>query len=248
VTPQARAAEQVMAGEPCELTVLAAASLTECIDAFVTQFEASHPDIKVKANYAGTQELRIQVEQGAPCDVFLSASKSHMEALTEGGHVKDTRVLAHNKLCVITDRKGGKVKQLGDLTQEGLRVVVATAECPVGRYTRDCWANMSEAEDFGAAFIAGLQRNVVSEETNVKLVVSKVALGEGDAGFVYASDALGQDVDVIGLPEEIQVRATYMIGIGSETSVPDQATTFIEALLGEPGEEALASVGLELPE
>lgn len=228
-----------------ELTVFAAASLTECLDEFATGFEAQQQGTRVKASYAGTQELLVQLKGGAKCDVFASASRGHMEEAVEAGVVTDARELARNKLCVVTDKKGGKVKTLKDLATEGVRVVVAVDTCPAGKYTRKCWEKMAGTAEFGADFVKAVERNVVSEETNVKLVVSKVELGEADAAFVYISDAKGVDVGVVKLPEEIQVEATYMVGVGKEAPQPELAEAYIDSLLGPEGKRCLEAAGLE---
>lgn len=227
------------------LVLFAAASLTECLDSLVETFEQAHPTVDVKASYAGTQELRIQVEHGAVCDVFISANRTHMDALVGGKHVVKPHVLGHNKLCVAVDPRSDAIKSLADLAKPGVRLVVATPACPAGRYTRECWRKLGESAEFGGEFLAGLHRNVVSQETNVKLVLSKVILGVADACFVYGSDVIGQKVKRLDLPESVQVRATYLVGVGSRAQSPEAAELFIETLLSEVGREALAAAGLE---
>lgn len=231
-----------------ELTVFAAASLTECLDEFAKGFEARQQGTRVKASYAGTQELLVQLKQGARCDVFASASQGHMEEAVEAGVVTNPQEFARNRLCVVTDKKGGKVGTLKDLATEGVRVVVAVDTCPAGKYTRKCWEKMAGAAQFGADFVEAVERNVVSEETNVKLVVSKVKLGEADAGFVYVSDAKGVDVGVVQLPADVQVEATYTVGVGKEAMQPDLAEAYIAGLLGAEGRKCLEAAGLETVE
>jgi len=179
-----RGPEGVARGSSQTLTVFAAASLTEPLDSIAEAFEGSHPNTRVRASYAGTQELRLQVEQGGACDVFVSASQAHMNALVKGGHVLEPRVFAYNGLCAITDPGSETVSGLADLSRDAVRIVVATETCPAGAYTRQCWAKMQQEEAFGEEYVAELKMNVVSEETDVKLVLSKVVIGEADAGFV----------------------------------------------------------------
>ena len=107
---------------------------------------------------------------------------------------------------------------------------------------------MGESDDFGADFVIGINRNVVSQETNVKLVLSKVALGEADACFVYKTDVLNQKVDCLDLPDSVQVKATYMVGVGTDAKSPEAARRFIEALLSEEGAAALTAAGLGVPD
>jgi molybdate transport system substrate-binding protein len=221
--------------------------MTDCLDEFGTRFEETHPGVSFKTNYSGTQELKIQVEQGAVCDVFVSADESHMKDLVGEGHVTDPKVLAYNKLCVAADKQGGEVSSLKDLAKKGVRLVVATPDCPAGKYTRQCWKKLGESKEFGPALVAGLARNVVSQEINVKLVLSKVVLGEADACFVYASDVLGQDVRILELPEEVQVRATYLVGTGKRAPSPKTAEEYVRALTSERGADLLKEFGLAVP-
>lgn len=244
--PDAVNAEQpAETGKTSELALLAAASLTDCFDELSKSFEAQSAGVTVKANYSGTQELKVQLEQGAKCDVFASASKSHMDDLVKAGLVTDAREFATNKLCVVADKKAGKVKSIKDLGTKGVRVVVAVDTCPAGKYTRKCWEKMAADKDFGADFVKALEANVVSEETNVKLVVSKVEMGEADAAFAYASDAKGEDVAMLDLPETIQVEAIYMVGVGKEAAAPDLAKAYIDLLMGPEGAKCLEDAGLK---
>jgi len=233
------------APSPSQLTVFAASSLTEAFDTFAEGFTKAHPSTKVSTNYAGTQELRTQVEQGARPDVFASASKEHMDALVKAGLVKDAVVFARSKLCVVAAKEPGKVKSLKDLAQPGVRVVVAVETCPAGKYTRQCWDKMAASKAFGPGYVAAVKASVKSEETNVKLVLAKVELGEADAGFVYRSDIGSAKVAAIALPAEVAVEATYEVGIGAETKNPGGAQEFVTALLGPEGRKALQAHGLE---
>jgi len=233
------------AAKPSEMALLAAASLTDCFDELSKSFEAQNTGARVKASYAGTQELKVQLEQGAKCDVFASASKSHMDDLVKAGLVTDAQKFATNELCVVADKKDARVKSIKDLASKGVHVVVAVDTCPAGKYTRRCWDKMKADPAFGADFVKAVEANVVSEETNVKLVVSKVAMGEADAAFVYVSDARGEDVTVIELPASVQVEATYMVGIGKEAASPDLARAYIDLLMGPEGAKCLQDAGLK---
>jgi len=249
-TPNATPAVQpapARAEPAAALTVFAAASLTEAFDAFSDAFTQSHPSIAVSTNYAGTQELRTQVEQGARPDVFASASVDDMASLVKAGLVKDPVVLAKSRLCVVAAKEPGKVRTLQDLAGPGLRVVVATETCPVGKYTRQCWEKMTGSKEFGPEFVAALKRNVQSEETNVRLVLAKVQLGEADAGFAYRSDVGGAKVIALELPQDVVVEATYEVGLGAETKNEDAARALVTALLGPEGQLALTTAGLEPP-
>lgn len=227
------------------LEVFAASSLTGSFEKLGVAFEASHPGVKVRCSFAGSQELRVQVEQGARCDVFASASESDLAALTKIGKVAPGQVFAHGRLCLVTYPGQAKVTSLADLAKPGVRLVVATETAPIGRYTRKCWDKMKQAPAYGQAFVDKMQANVASEETNVKLVLAKVELGEADAGFVYVSDAHGRKVKTITLPNEVQVQATYVIGAGNGTPNQKLAAEFVAWAVGEQGQTILRQYGLD---
>lgn len=225
------------------LTLFAAAALTEPLDLFAAKLRTQMPGLRVKANYAGTQELRMQVEQGARFDVFVAASKEDMKTLADAGRVRDARVLAHNTLCVAVDPANRKIRSLEDLAAPGTRLVVTVATCPAGRYARKSWGRMKEDRAFGPDFVKALQARVVSEETNVKLAIAKVVMGEADAAFVYRTDVVGQKVRKIDVPESVQVQATYMVGFGAQAQTPEAAEAYIKALLGPTGRAVLKQYG-----
>jgi molybdate transport system substrate-binding protein len=226
------------------LTVFAATSLTAAMETLAREFEAARPGIKVQTSCAGSQELQVQVEQGARCDVFAAASPKHMQALVDQGLIRAPREFAANQLCIIV-KPGADMRSAADLQKPGLKIVVAVPTCPAGQYTRRSWEKLGKMAGYGSQFISKTQRNVISEETNVKLVLAKVKLGEADAGFVYTSDAQGQEVDVVGLPEAAQVMATYLVGVGSASTQADLAEEFIALLRGPTGSQVLREAGLE---
>jgi molybdate transport system substrate-binding protein len=244
----AKAAAKAPAPDPTEkrvVTVFAAASLTEALEQAVAKVMAEHPDLDVKPVFAGTQELLTQLDQGARADVFVSASDQDMKTAVEKGFCKTSRPFAENYLCVAA-AKDGPVKTLEDLSKPGVKLLVAVGECPVGHYTRMCWAKMGEVDAFGPRFVADLHRNVCSEETNVKLVLSKVELGEADAGFVYESDALvgGDKVVKLDLPADVAVKATYSLGLCAEAENPEGGQVVIDAICGDLGKQALEASGI----
>ena len=227
------------------LTVYAASSLTQPFGDLCARFQASHPDVRVRASYAGTQELRMQVEQGARCDVFASASTTDMDALVKAHLVTGPVVFARNRLCLIVYPGQRKVTKLEDLAKPGVRLVVGTAKSPIGRYTRACWDRMAQSTKYGRAMVDRLKKNVVSEETNVKLVLTKVRLGEADAGFVYVSDAFAQKVRVINLPAQVQVRSTYVVGVAREAREAGLAREFNALLTSPVGSAVLRKYGID---
>ena len=229
-----------------DLNVFAAASLTEPFGELGKMFEADHPGAKVVYNFAGSQQLAQQINQGAPADVFASANKAQMNAVIQaGGIVSGTQqTFAKNRLVVIIpkDNPAG-LKELKDLANPGLKLILAAKEVPVGGYSLDFLDKATADPAFGAAFKDEVLKNVVSYEDNVKSVLTKVALGEADAGIVYSSDISGQDAGKVGrldIPDALNVIASYPIAPVKESKNPDLAQAFIDLVLSQKGQEILA--------
>jgi molybdate transport system substrate-binding protein len=229
------------------LTVFAAASLTDAFEEIGREFEAAHAGTTVSFNFAGSQILRTQIEQGARADVFASADTAHASALERAGLLVTPRTFAHNALVVVTPARAPRVHALEDLAAPGVSIVLADAEVPVGRYARRTLDLMKESERFGPAFVEGVFANVVSEETNVRAVLAKVSLGEADAGFVYRTDvaAAARRVNVIPIPEPWVVTAEYVAGACTEARAPGPARAFLAYLAGPEAQAVLRKYGFE---
>ncbi len=234
---------------PTRLTVFAAASLTGPFTEIGSAFTFANPGIDIAFNFAGSQQLRAQLEQGARADVFATANTDEMEAARRQDLVAAgaERIFARNRLVVIHPRSNlGRVAALPDLAQPGLKLVIADKVVPAGKYTREALARMSEDPAFGPDFASRVLRNVVSEEENVKQVVAKVRLGEADVGFVYASDVANPvqpEVSVLAIPDEFNPVATYPIAVLAATTQPDLAQRFIDFVLSPGGQVILKSHG-----
>ena len=224
------------------LRVFAASSLTEAFGELERRFEDLHPDVRVSVVFAGSQVLRLQIEQDAPADVFASANPSHMQALVDAGLVVQAETFAHNRLVVIVPlHNPAGVASFEDLPRAE-RLVIGTPEVPIGRYTRE--ALRRSAERLGPAFEQEVRRRVVSEETNVRLVRAKVELGEADAAVVFATDALASDrVKAVPLPEELDIQADYPLGVVARTRQPELARAWVEFVLGPEGRATLGRHG-----
>ena len=236
--------------EPRTLTVFAAASLTDAFTEIGKAFETANPGVTVTFNFAGSQALRTQIEEGAPADVFASANKTEMEMVIQRGHVAQgsSQVFLNNKLVVILPAENAAVlTKLEDLGKPGIKIVLAAEEVPVGKYARQALDLMSAS--FGAAFKDKVLANVVSNEDNVKQVVAKVQLGEADAGIVYTSDATAaSDLNTIEIPTEQNVIAEYPIAAISQSRQADLANAFITYVLSAVGQEILQKWGFAPPE
>lgn len=224
-----------------ELVVFAASSLTEAMHALEAGFEATHPDIDVRPTFAGSQVLRLQIEQGAVAHVYASADEAHMQALVTAGRVTDAHPFARNTLVAITPADSD-LATFADLARAE-RLVIGAESVPVGRYTR---AVLTRAEaTHGEAFVRTLRAHVASHETNVRLVRAKVELGEADAAFVYRTDAPldapGARVRAIELPPALQIDARYPIG--RVEGAPPAAAAFIAYVRSPAGQAVLAERG-----
>jgi molybdate transport system substrate-binding protein len=230
------------------ITVFAASSLTDAFGDMGSAFTDANPDAEVSFNFAGSPELRTQLEQGASADLFASANTTQMEsAVTSGVVVKDSSVFARNVLIVIVpESNDAGIETLQDLATPGIKLVLANADVPVGGYSRTFLENASADPDFGADYGDNVLANLVSEESNVKQVVAKVQLGEADAGIVYSSDVTGDiagDVSSIEIPEDLNVIGVYPIAVTTDAANADTAQAFIDFLLSEEGQAILESHG-----
>jgi molybdate transport system substrate-binding protein len=217
---------------PETLHVFAASALTDAFREMERRFESASERVDVSLSFAGSQVLRLQIEQGAPADVYASGDRSHMDALVEGGWVQQSRVFAHNELVLIVppDNPAG-IESVGDLVR-ARRVVIGAESSPVGIYTRELFRK------------TGIRPRVVSEETNVRLVRAKVEMGEADAAIVYVTDAASSDrVRAVAIPPERNVRADFYIGIVEGADHPELAGRWIGYVRSDAGREVLARHG-----
>ena len=232
--------------EPIRLKVYAASSLTDALTAIGRAFEAANDDVDAALVFAGSQVLRLQIEQGAPADLFASADPEHARALHDAGLLRGVRSFATNELAVIVplDNPAG-IESFGDLAAAE-RLVIGTASVPVGRYTRAALRRSAAA--LGAEFEATVLAHVVSLENNVRLVRAKVELGEADAGIVYRTDAAASTrVRTIPIPAAFNERAEYVIGIVPNGGGAEPAERWIAFLLSPEGQAILHAHGFLAP-
>ena len=232
------------------LNVFAAASLTDAFTEIGKNFEAANPGVTVTFNFAGSQALRTQIEEGAPADVFASANITEIDALVTDGFIAkgSSQVFLNNKLIVILPAKNtATLTKLEDLAKPGIKIVLAAEEVPVGKYARQALDQMNA--QFGADFKDKVLANVVSNEDNVKQVVAKVQLDEADAGIVYTSDAVAApDLKTIEIPAKLNVIAQYPIAVLRKSVKTNLATAFIEYILSTEGQSVLQKWGFASPE
>ena len=231
------------------LTVLAAASLLDAFNDLGAQFEASHPGVNVAFNFAGSQQLAQQIASGAPADVFASANQQQMLTAEKSGRIEVSQIslFTQNRLVVVFPKDNpGKLSMLKDLALPGLKLVFAAKAVPVGQYSLDFLNKASQDPTFGAGYEDSVLKNVVSYEDNVKAVLTKVALGEADAGIVYTTDISGAyaaKVSQLAIPDALNVIASYAIAALKDSSQPGLAQAFVDLVLSAAGQAALEKYG-----
>lgn len=237
------------APESKTLTVLAAASLTESFTELGKVFETQNPGVKVAFSFAGSQQLVQQLSQGSEADVFASASKKYMDKAIEANRVNkdDAKTFVKNRLVVIYPKGNpGGLKELKDLAKPGLKLDLADKSVPVGQYSLDFLNKAIKDTAFDPSFKDAVIKNVVSYEDNVKAVLTKVSLGEADAGIVYVTDitpdAAGK-VEKLDIPDALNTIATYPIAPISDSKNADLAKAFTALVLSPGGQAILAQYG-----
>lgn len=215
------------------ITVYAAASLTQVFPRI-----APAP----RYSFAGSDALAAQINAGAPADVFASASPKQTELLYHNGVLRKPVVFATNKLIVIVPRSNpAGIHSVYDLRRHGVKVIVGTPTVPVGAYTDQVLDSLG--------IKTSVMGNVVSQEPDVKSIVAKIALGQGDAGFVYKTDArpAGKKVTSILIPSWAQPPIRYEIGIVKASSHHAAAAAFIKRVTSLRGRRLLVQAGFGLP-
>lgn len=219
--------------------VFAAASLTASFQALAAEFEKRHPGGRLELNFEGTPSLVLKVQQGAGARVFASADQPNMQKLVDGEFTSSTpRAFATNRLAIVVGKGNPKgIAGLADLAKPAVKVALCGPEVPAGRYAREALQK------------AGVDVRSVSDEPNVKAVVTKVQLGEIDAGIVYRTDGhgLGDRVAMVDVPADHDVAATYPIALLGPTQPGDVGEAFVAFVLSEDGQRILRSFGFGPP-
>ncbi len=211
-----------------QITVLAAASLADVLPKI---------DSRPRYSFAGSDQLAAQIQQGAPADIFAAASPKYPDDLYARGLVEKPVTFATNRLVLIVPSSNpAGIHSVFDLRRGGIKLVVGTPTVPIGSYTRQILRNLG---------LTGVLSNVVSQETDVRSILAKVALGEADAGFVYVTDArtVGTKIVQIKLPAWAQPKVRYELAIVKGTKNRAAALAFVSRVLGKRGQALLRSAG-----
>jgi molybdate transport system substrate-binding protein len=228
-TAASAAARRSAPPSPPRLAIFAAASLTEAFPAY---------DAHESYSFAGSNALETQIRNGAPADLFASASPANTQRLHRAGLVEKPVTFAANRLVLIVPRSNrAGITSVYDLARLDAKIVLAAPSVPAGSYARAVLRHLGIS--------AQVLPKVVSNEADVKGVVGKIALGQGDAGFVYATDVrpVAGRVTSIRIPASAQPRVRYEIAVVTGSSHAADARAWVRGLLGRRGQAALAAAG-----
>lgn len=234
-----------------ELTVFAAASLTDAFNDIANVIMEQHPGMAITVETGGSQSLVTQLEEGASADVLATADTSTMHRANDSGLISGEPVLfAGNRLVIVTPRDNpAGIEGINDLGNDGVRLVIANPDVPAGRYATDAFCAYAGTEGAPNNFLNAVNGNIVSEETDVRFVLTKVQLGEADAGVVYASDATTSELSGVGLnviefPDGLPIHAGYPIA-SVEGGDSQLANAFIAFVMSDEGQAILKKYGFE---
>jgi molybdate transport system substrate-binding protein len=220
------------------ITVLAAVSLTEAFTTLGHQFEAAHPGTKVVFSFGPSSGLATQITAGAPADVFASASQKNMDQVTSAGAASDPTVFVKNTMEIaVPPNNPAGIASVADLAKKGVKVALCQAQVPCGTVAQQVFTN------------AKVKVTPVTEEADVKSVLSKVQLGEVDAGVVYVTDAraAGDKVKGIEISSDVNASTSYPIAALSKAANAAGAKAFIDYVLSSAGSSVLTGDGFAAP-
>lgn len=229
-----------------DLTVYAASSLKGVLDKTKAAYEEAVPGTTLTIATGSSATLETQIEQGAPADVFLSADTKNPQKLVDGGFAAGDLVpFAGNLLTVVVPADNpGALKSPADLAKPGLKIIAAGDDVPITKYATQLVANLAKEPGYPSDFAAAYAANVVSKEDNVRALLAKIELGEGDAGIVYVTDAKASGkVVTIAVPDSANVPATYAGVVVKSSAKGAVAAAFLDWLAGPDGQAILAGFG-----
>ena len=249
-TTRQSAAPAATAPTQVELTIYGASSLKGVLGKVKTAYEAAVPGTMLTISTDSSSGLETQIEQGAPADVFLSADAANPTRLIDAGLADGAAVtFAGNELTVIvpTANPAG-IRTPADLARSGVKVIAAGDAVPITRYATQLVANLAGLAGYPADFAAAYAANIASREDNVKAVVAKIELGEGDAGIVYVTDAKASTkVTTVDVPDSTNVRAIYDGVVVKASGDIAAAKAFLTWVAGQDGQAILGTFGFLPP-
>jgi molybdate transport system substrate-binding protein len=237
-------------GAAVDLTVFAAASLSGVLDKVKPAYESIYPGTTLTVSTDSSAALEAKIEQGAPADLFLSADTANPQKLVQKRlSAGEPVVFAVNELAIVVASGNPRgIISPADLAKSGVKVIAAGDEVPITKYARQLVDNLAKEPGYPTDFAAAYARNVVSKEDNVKAVIGKIELGEGDAAIVYATDAKASTkVTTVDIPKGANVPASYAGVVVGASSHQDAARAFLGWLTSPDGQAILTSFGFLTP-
>jgi molybdate transport system substrate-binding protein len=230
------------------LTVLAASSLTDAFGELAERFEEQNPGVAVRRSFESSSTLLAQIQQGAPADVFASASQEEMDTAVEEGLADgEPEVFVRNREVVMVpnDNPAG-IRNFEDVSKPGVKLVLAEEGVPAADYAVEILGKADE--EYGPGFERDVLSNVVSREADVRASVNRVVVGDADATFGYASDHtpdIRDRVEVVSIPPDLNIIATYPIAALEDAREPDLAREWVDLVTDEEGQRVLEKWGFE---
>ena len=228
--------------------MLAASSLTDAFGELAARFEEQNPGVEVRQSFESSSTLLAQIQQGAPADVFASASEEEMETAVEEGLTRgEPELFVRNREVVMVpeDNPAG-IQDFQDVAKPGVRLVLAEEGVPAADYALEILGKAEE--EYGPGFEKDVLDNVVSREADVRASVNRVVVGDADATFGYASDFtpdIRDRVEVVPIPPELNIIATYPVATLEDAKEPELAREWVDLVTGEEGQRVLEKWGFE---
>jgi molybdate transport system substrate-binding protein len=229
-----------------EIEVYAAASLKAVLARAKAAYETANPGTTLTISTDSSAALETRIEQGAPADVFLSADTTNPQRLVDGGFASGevTRFAGNRLTVIVPGANPAGIATPADLADAGVKIIAAADGVPIQQYTVTLLENLARVSGYPADFAAKVTANVVSREDNVGAIVTKVGLGEGDAGVVYVTDARTSDkVTTVEIPADANVPASYGGVVVEASQRQEAAAAFLAWLAGPDGQAILSSFG-----
>jgi molybdate transport system substrate-binding protein len=220
------------------VNVFAAASLQETFSTLKKQFETAHPGVTVTPNFGASSALAQQINQGAPADVFASASQTNMDQVVKAGAASSSKAFAKNAMEIaVPPANPAGITSESDLAKPGIKVALCQVQVPCGTVAAKVFST------------ADITVTPVSQEADVKAVLTKIQLGEVDAGVVYVTDvkAAGDKVKGIEIASDVNASTSYPIAALTRAPNPDAAAAFVAYVLSPDGQTVLRAGGFAAP-
>ena len=230
------------------LTVLAASSLTDAFGELATTFEERNPGVTVRQSFESSSTLLAQIQQGAPADVFASASEEEMDTAVEEDLVDgEPEVFVKNReVVMVPGDNPANIREFQDVSRPGVRLVLAQDDVPAADYALEILGNANE--EYGSGFEQDVLDNIVSREADVRASVNRVVVGDADATFGYASDYtpdIRDRVEVVPIPPDLNIIATYPVAALSDAREPGLARAWVDLVTSEEGQRVLEKWGFQ---